>query len=120
MNTPIIDPMIFYWLQVLENITNVLGIITIIGVVVVIFLLGGAIMENNFDMSARDGYVLAARKVIMFLIIPILFMIFVPTKSTMIQMMVASKVTPDNIQNSKKFVIDTIIEVKNALDEKKK
>ena len=120
MNTPIIDPMIFYWLQVLENLTNVLGTITIIGVVGVIFLLFGALMENNFDVSARDSYVLRARKVAMFLIIPILCMIFVPTKSTMIQMMVASKVTPENIQTSKKFVIDTIVEVKNALEEKKK
>lgn len=133
MNTPIIDPMIFYWLQVLDTLSKVIGLLLVLGLAAVLFLTIAAFVENDLGsnseyrdgyikkcFSKRDMYISILKKVAVALIIPILFEIFVPSKSTMIQMMVAKEVTAENIQTSKKFVIDTIVEVKNALDEKKK
>lgn len=133
MNTPIIDPMIFYWLQVLDALSKVIGLLLVIGLTAVLFLTIAAFVENDLGsnseyrdgyrekcFSKRDMYISILKKVAVAIIIPILFEIFVPSKSTMIQMMVAKEVTAENIQTSKKFVIDTIVEVKNALDEQKK
>ena len=129
MNTPIIDPMFFYWLQILESFNVLLVVVIIIGLIALLMLGIAALTEDEFCDSEyslgfnrhtkkRDGYIASAKKVAISLIIPILAVIFIPSKTTVIEMAVASRVTPGNIQTSKKFVIDTIVEVKNALKEK--
>jgi hypothetical protein len=134
MNTPIIDPMFFYWLQILDNLSIIAGIISFLGGSAIILFSCLAWVEHELGLNAaeyrdeyrakchytRDAYISIIKKIALPLIIPILFLIFVPTKTTIIQMMLASKVTYENVQTSKKFVIDTIVEVKNALGENEK
>ena len=129
MNTPIIDPMFFYWLQILESFNVLLVVVIIIGLIALLMLGIAALTEDEFCDSEyslgfnrhtkkRDGYIASAKKVAISLIIPILAVIFIPSKTTIIEMVAASRVTPGNIQMAKQIIIDTAADVKKALKEK--
>ncbi len=107
----IIDPMWFYWINVMDSI----WVISIVGIVVsVVFLIIGSIIyfenysydENDQDKKLGTKFLKIA---IPFLIAFVLIVIFLPTKSTLIEMQIARYATVENAE----WTVET---VKNAVD----
>lgn len=116
----IIDPMWFYWINVMDAINT----ISIVGIVVsVIFLLIGSVIyfENyEYDDDDRDKKLGAKflKITIPFLIVFVLLMIFLPTKSTLIEMQIARYATVENAEwtvETVKSAVDYIIEAMKQL-----
>ena len=111
----IIDPMWFYWINVMDAI----NIISIVGICVsVVFLIIGSIIyfENyGYDEDDRDKKLGAnfLKIAIPFLIVFVLVVIFLPTKSTLIEMQIARYATVENAEwtvETVKSAVDYIIE----------
>lgn len=129
MNTPIIDPMWFYYINVVDN----LGIWAVIfSFVSVIVLIVCYIAYNDDDTLFSKGSIGRKIFVTSSILSPILFLIsvLIPSKETMMQMMIASYVTKENVSMvsnevknsaewSKKFVIDVVKEINNQKEDKK-
>ena len=116
----IIDPMWFYWINVMEPINT----IAIIGICVsVVFLIIGSIFyfENyGYDEDDQDKKLGAKflKIAIPFLIVFILIVIFLPTKSTLIEMQIARYATVENAEwtvETVKSAVDYIIEAMKQL-----
>lgn len=111
-----INPMWFYWLHVIESLRGVCIGLLIISVVVIVVM--GVEIYDDSDADTEK----ARKRIIKFfcgvLIISTLILVFVPTKETMIEMMIARQVTPQNVEagiESIKGVVDYVIqEIQNA------
>lgn len=118
----IIDPMWFYWINVMDAINT----ISIVGIVVsVIFLVIGSIIiiyfenyeygEDDHDKKLGAKFLKIA---IPFLITFVLVVIFLPTKSTLIEMQIARYATVENAEwtaETVKSAVDYIIEAMKQL-----
>lgn len=114
MYEPIIDPMIFYWIDILEKVRELPCFILIIGMVggpliVMISAMGDA-TEEQIKRYLSRWVILTA----VLLSISSLGSIFTPSKDTMYKMLVAKQVTPHNLQvtgETVEKIVEKIIEV---------
>lgn len=102
--TPIIDPMIFYWIGVCENLgvfMTILTVLSFIGVAIIWIVTGVSIAEGLFDEEEESSLLAKARKgTIILIILGIIFgsiATFTPSKDTLYAMTVANCITEDNI-----------------------
>ncbi len=111
MYEPIIDPMIFYWMDVLSKVQTLpipLAFLSLISVCVA----GMAYIEYSDEQNIvyKVGKRLSCVFILLFLIsLPLSF--FIPDKDTMYKMLIAKQVTPHNIQVTRETaekLIDTI------------
>lgn len=111
-----INPMWFYWLHVIESLRGVcIGLLIISAVAIVV--IGIAICDESDGDIEKLG-----KRIIKFccfsLIISTLTLVFVPTKETMIEMMIARQVTPQNVEagvEAIKGAVDYVIQaIQNA------
>lgn len=114
----IINPMWFYWINVLDAVHTVFGILTfILGfacitlIIIMIMTKFAACEENERD---SDWKAFCSCKKILKSMIPITILIaiitaFIPSKETILTMMIAKYATKENLS----FTIDT---VKQAVD----
>lgn len=111
MYEPIIDPMIFYWMDVLSKVQTLpipLAFLSLISVCVA----GMAYIEYSDEQNIvyKVGKRLSCVFILLFLIsLPLSF--FIPDKDTMYKMLIAKQVTPHNIQvtgETAEKLIDTI------------
>lgn len=125
MNTPIIDPMVFYWIGVVCPIRHIVITTVITQIIALVFCLISAFVNHDMAESygeekyfkSRDSMIKVGKKIALTFFITIPFFVFVPSKETVMQMIVASKATPENLIATKTFVVDTIKEIKTALKE---
>lgn len=120
--TTIINPWVFYWIDVLCRFNDFMDLINLIGIVAIPFLIafasyGTHLMNENKeygenDRDFKDGKALKSismkilKPLICLWILSVLTLIFIPSKETMYTMLVAQNVTSENIE----IATDTIKE----------
>lgn len=111
-----INPMWFYWLHVIESLRGVcIGLLIISAVV--IGIMGVEICDaSDDDIEKTEKWIIKFSCVV--LIVSTLTLVFVPTKETMIKMMIARQVTPQNVEagvEAIKGAVDYVIQaIQNA------
>ena len=114
--TPIINPMWFYWIGVVDGIKNFLGEGVLITGTLLFFAIGAYfwfITEKYYTES--DEYQLgltlvkkySTRSVILILLLLIIGL-FIPSQATIIQMMAASYTTSDNLETASEVIKETV------------
>lgn len=102
---PIIDPKIFYFIHLFENI-RLLSFITIafLSVALVLILADCCLQEDIKQLKIF----IHNKKTILILIISILLLLFIPSKDTMITMLISQNITIDNINSVKGQVFEIV------------
>lgn len=107
-----INPMWFYLMNVGDTLKNFLfmaGIITLIvaGVLCVTWCLDGCVSISDMDDDEKKTFKLF-KKFIVASIIAMVIGIFVPSKETCIEMMIASQVTHENVSATKEEIYEIV------------
>ena len=119
---PIINPWIFYVINVVCNlhfITGLLGTLSF-GAIIVLVIYWVFTSDNKWDESAKENKKLAAKwakRLGVFFIVDTAIGIFIPSKETMITMLVSNYVTPDNIQIVQGNIVDFTKQLVSAVAE---
>lgn len=120
--TYIIDPRWFYWVNTLETLKTVLYVLTAFsGIVTVAATINATInlIDNkrygpdDKDYQQAIGTLKIIKKVVFVIIILLLACVFIPGKTTLIEMQVAKMATIENAEwtvESLKQVVDYIVE----------
>lgn len=93
MTNAIINPWIFYWMATLNSVKMVCS------TAAVIFGILAFVQMVEQNKRAMQLY-------FFWFILSTTFMVFVPNETTMMQMCVASYVTPENVSNAYQIVLD--------------
>lgn len=101
-----INPMWFYWLEVVDLIKFTAGLL--FGLV--LFALASVLMLYIVSESERDikKSLMVLKPTIVVFVVLGLIVLFVPSKNTMIQMKVAENVTHENVDIATEIIKDTI------------
>ena len=98
MYEPIIDPMLFYWIDIaskLQDLPIVLAFLT--GVSLCVAGLAYKDYSTEQNIICKCGKILSCIFILLFLIsLPLSF--FMPDKDTIYKMLIAKQVTPHNLQ----------------------
>lgn len=109
--TPIIDPMLFYWIQVLDTTRTVAITICIVGALVCGAMIAYSI-DDSMTMIEFLNHVVGMKKALITVavvsIVCLLLAIFIPNEETMIRMIVARTITPDNISGGIEAVKEAV------------
>lgn len=116
MNNYIINPSIFYWMNVLDSIRGVALVFLLISIACLIIALILYFVEVD-EVDEDDEVVKICRKLIFIsgivIVISIIITIFVPDKRTSIEMLIARTATYENAQltvQGVKEVVDYIVQ----------
>lgn len=110
---PIINPWLFYLTDVLSGIKWLLVVFFAVALFVYLFAFCFYFLDMN---ELPDWFKL---KNTVFLVIPIIIGLLIPTENTVYKMLIASYTTPNNIEYVKetgKDLVDYIIEKANELE----
>ena len=111
MSEYIIDPSWFYWASVLNTLRVTFYVISIVGLVVVVTGISVYVSEGGeFRDVAKKKWIWVLNGLFTILLVAAFF---IPSKETMIQMMVAKFVTHDNLRYS----VETIKEIADYIME---
>ncbi|PAV39962.1 hypothetical protein CJ260_00555 [Megasphaera sp. ASD88] len=119
---PIINPWIFYVINVICNlhfITGLLGTLSF-GAIIVLVIYWVFTSDDKWNESAKENKRLAAKwakRLGVFFIVDTAIGIFIPSKETMITMLVSNYVTPDNIQIVQGNIVDFTKQLVSAVAE---
>lgn len=124
MYEPIIDPMIFYWMDILSNIQR-LPILLLLPMVLCLGITALSHNEYKEDQNFvyKWGKIVSTSMIVLWLIsIPVSF--FIPTTDTMYKMLIAKQVTPHTLQvtgETAEVIVDKISDkLINVIQEVKK
>lgn len=111
---PIIDPALFYWIDVLGKLGFLFGFI---GVLVLLLVAGYVIhVISEYDKFTKKGVIFIVSMMIasvtMFTI-----PVFIPSEKTIYKMIIAKNVTPDNIEVVKGELSDLVDYIIEKIDE---
>lgn len=108
VNTPIFDPMLYYWISRLDAINILLFLCTVVlgGVTVLVW-------ATYFDEGCTSCKI-PITLTILFVLLAILA-ILCPSTDTALKMWALKYATPENIENVKDFTIEFAKEIKEAL-----
>lgn len=106
--TPIIDPMVFYWMNAIHTLNQIIFALIIIGIALTISLIIGAVAcyldENDIFQKVKNYAIISLVMTIVFSIA----IIFIPNKETLTNMTISSVITEDNINNLAEGAKETI------------
>ena len=110
--TPIISPWVFYWIEVLENVSCLCGTLIFFGIILagacIIFL---PILIDTIDIDVEDFTKIAPKilkKVVSIFIVIVIVGTFIPSKETMYTMLVAENVTVENLEVATDVIKDSV------------
>lgn len=116
-----INPIWIYWMNASNTLRFVLGLISCIGIVLYI---GYTVCNVDFDDDDEvKSHFKKSRAVIILLMVSTILAIFLPTKRTCQEMVVASIVTHENVEaagEGVKEVFDYVIDRLNELNDWKR
>lgn len=123
MNTPIIDPMLFYWMNILNNLAQLPPILIL---VLLVYFFGVLMYQDCVDYDERAAFKKkhqkALKRLLYITIVVSLLSLFIPTKETMLNMLIADQLTPanihligDNLKDAVTFIAEQTIKVGKAL-----
>lgn len=97
MYKTIINPMGFYWIDILEKVSSLPALIFLGGILGFLFLGMMGILMDCTDKQLTKYVRNWAALIIVLVIITGLASIFIPSKDTMYKMLIAKQVTPHNL-----------------------
>lgn len=98
---PIISPVWFYLIDIVDGINLVSSIILLISVILfgaIFICVLGDTLDNNLSENEKSIYVRHFKSILKVIIPCIIIMIFTPNSTTIYKMIVANNVTPHNIE----------------------
>lgn len=113
MNEPIIAPIFFYWLQLIDRIGIVAMSVFIMAtsVAVILPIIMCCFWSDSYSSGSWQEWVDShpacvrwTKRCAVMSILSLVFIVFVPTKKTVVSMSVAKAVTPQNIESAKDTV----------------
>ena len=115
----IIDPMWFYWVNVVDWFKGVILVIAIIAIVAALIRFVTATADKDWDSESQNKQKMKSARVLA-VIAAIAFMVstFIPSKQTLIEMQVARFATYENAEwtvETIKQAVDYIIEAVGSL-----
>ncbi len=120
MNTPVVDPNIWYQMQVNDGVRGMwlsLVVISLIALVVIALAFAYSATDNHYTWKEDKGKIIiwccGLGLCLCLVFIGSSIYIYTPSSETMLKMAVTSQITPDNIDGVKqdiKGVVDYIIE----------
>ena len=114
-----INPMWFYWVRVIENLrVIVLAFVIVGGVVLLIATICGWVDGFGYTSDENEkGWRIVRRFYVLFAFIILLY-VFLPSKETLIEMMIARNITEQSVKNGIEVVkgaVDYIVQaIQNA------
>lgn len=106
MNIPIIDPMIFYWIGVFENIKNLFVVILVL---LVSYIITAGLV---YFVDIEESHSILIKKYIKIpIIVSIMLSImltFTPTKETIYTMLISKQVTQENVNITTETIKNTV------------
>ena len=115
---PIINPWLFYLVDLLDG----LKMLCILAVPVLIFVIAiitiriddlGSKNEKELNSSKRTRKIVILFSILLLIVIP-----FIPSKETCYKMMIASQVTDNNIQKAEDVIKDSVDYIFEKIDKK--
>lgn len=119
---PIISPWIFYTIDVVCNLNGTLEFLSAVSFFLIGYLAWRwlTIRERTWDEDRGKKIELYAKwvkRLCIFFIADVFIMTFLPSKETMITMLVSNYVTPDNIQAVQGNIVDFTKQLASAVTE---
>lgn len=118
MNEPIISPWIFYWMSVVDNLRILLSCIGAMAFAIALWLCLDWIVEFCSGKNDSAKHIQKAKTLACIGLVCSILFSFIPSEKTLTRMIVASYVTPQNIEimqgeanKSVDYLINKIIEV---------
>lgn len=108
MNEPIISPLFIYLLSITENIIFFLEIIGGLLICSIFYLL------LNADLLIEENKIIF-KKIVIILCVCFLMLIFIPSKNTLLSMLVSKYITIDNIIKGKELIQNSVDYIINAI-----
>jgi len=113
--TYIIDPMWFYWLNVVDSAKTIVYVVFVVSIIAVI--VGTVVVLSNREYGADDEEYIVGKKIlkisIPLVVVFALAVVFIPSKKTMIEIQVAKYATYENAEwtvEAIKSAVDYIVE----------
>lgn len=116
---PIVNPLWFYVINVLSTLNEVSHVLAFLSTASSLLFVGLYIAESHEDEENQINFKIYVKYSLICLVVSSILMILIPTKSVLYQMLVASYVTPDNIQIVQNNTVQFIQQVVDALKEVK-
>lgn len=118
----IIDPMWFYWLQIVDSIQGLCGVIAIlsgvIGVIMLVFYLASVVDGCTYEEDSRKRLKGLIKPLAVCFIIAITVTVFIPSKQTLIEMEIAKHATYSNVESIKEQITDAADYILDRLEGK--
>lgn len=109
--TPIINPWIFYLVDVISNLKIMcLFTLAILGVILLLIVCDEYASEEKLNRLFKKWFIVT--------IVFFAFTLFLPSKKTCYQMMVASQVTEENIKSAEDVIKDSVDYIFEKIDKK--
>ena len=119
--TPIINPWIFYFAEIFNNIHLVFGVLSIVFLIVVIVLTITTAVMSVDDFGLYDHEIEVSKTYLKIFVILLLisspFAILSPSKETVYKMTIASYITEENYVKGKEEVKEIIDYIAEKIDD---
>lgn len=122
MTDYIINPMWFYWLQVVDGIQGVFFVVAILSAIALIVcgIIACALYVDDCFEDESKKIVKCLRPTVFILVVSMLLVIFIPSKKTLIEMEIAKHATYSNVTSIKEQITDAADYILNKLEGKEK
>ena len=124
MNTPIIDPMIFYYIDLIANLQCLPSFLVLFGLIALLVLGTIVMFQSSYDecFVTKQTSIKAICIYFSITFIVSILSFFIPSKETMLNMLIADQLTPaniqlmgDNLKDAVTFIAEQAIKVGEAL-----
>lgn len=108
MNNYIINPMWFYWLQVVDGVQCMFFIVAILSTIVLIVcgIIAFAFYVDDYCECESEKIIKCLKPTVLILVISMLLVVFIPSKQTLIEMEIAKHATYSNVESVKEQIKD--------------
>lgn len=115
----IINPSVFYWMNVLNSLVSVSILLLIIGSIgIIVFGVIGLVDHACMGEEEATAIKKVFRLVVSMFVVGLLGIVFIPDKQTMMEMLIAKTATVENAEwtiDSLKSVVDYIVQAAQNL-----
>lgn len=121
---PIISPWLIYAINVVHNITGIVIFMLVLSVVgIVLFGFSYSVNDSEYSETERKNRRFAAKwlkRSFVFLAVAVTIGTFIPSKETMVAMLISIYATPDNIQSAQGNIVDFVGKLTEAVSQNMK
>ena len=95
--TPVINPWVFYWISILDDLDSILKIATILSLIIIIWILFG---KEDCEESDLEFLKKTVKYMTITFFVSLFLIIFIPSSETITKMIVAQNVTYERIETT--------------------